>query len=85
VSNKTETKNNTEAWRKKLCKKNGSDICYNMEIFPPHTENTGRLINDTNTSNLKSSLSKQRGKKPPTYKNTIKLCEKSLIKESKQL
>ena len=45
-----------------------------MEIFPPHTENTGRLINDTNTSNLKSSLSKQKGKKPPTYKNTIKLC-----------
>jgi len=73
VHNKTEAKNNTEAWRKILYKKNSSDICYNVEIFPPHSENTDRLINDINTSNLKSRLSQQKGKKPPTYKNTIKL------------
>jgi len=44
-----------------------------VEIFLTHSETTDRLINDTNTSNLKNSLSKQKGKKPPTYKNTIKL------------
>lgn len=41
--------------------------------YPPHSENIDKLLNDTSTSNLKSSFSQQKGKKPPTYKNTIKL------------